>query len=167
MPVVSMESGPRPANPIDVVEEIVSSNDWTFDRAGDNELAVEVAGQWCNYRLYFSWRDDYHALHFSCAFDMRVPEIRLAPVHQLLALVNEKMWIGHFDLWSDDGLPMFRHAVLLRGSEGASAEQLEDLVSVALNECDRFYPAFQFVIWSGKAPADAIAAAMISPAGEA
>ena len=51
---------------------------------------------------------------------------------------------------------MFRHAVLLRGSEGASAEQLEDLVSVALNECDRFYPAFQFVIWSGKAPADAL-----------
>ncbi|MCH8198356.1 MAG: YbjN domain-containing protein, partial [Proteobacteria bacterium] len=116
MPVVSLESAPHPANPIDVIEEIVSSNDWDFDRAGDNELAVEVAGQWCNYRLYFSWRDDYHALHFSCAFDMRVPESRLAPVHQLLALVNEKMWIGHFDLWSDDGLPMFRHAVLLRGS---------------------------------------------------
>ena len=154
-------------NPIDVVERLVSENEWTFERPGDDELAVEIAGRWCDYRLFFSWRADAAALHFSCAFDMRVPSGRRAAVHGLLALVNEKMWLGHFDLWSEDGLPMYRHALPLRGSDGATTAQLEDLVSVALDECERFYPAFQFVIWGGKTPEESIAAALIDTVGEA
>ena len=35
-------------------------------------------------------------------------------------------------------------------SPGASAEQIEDLVEIALSECERFYPAFQLVVWGGK-----------------
>ena len=48
-----------------------------------------------------------------------------------------------------------------------SAEQVEDLVDIALSECERFYPAFQLVLWGGKSPLEAIAAAMIDPVGEA
>jgi hypothetical protein len=154
-------------NPIDVVERLVSENEWTFERPGDDELAVEIAGRWCDYRLFFSWRSDAAALHFSCAFDMRVPSGRRVSVHSLLALVNEKMWLGHFDLWSQDGLPMYRHALPLRGSDGATTAQVEDLVGVALDECERFYPAFQFVIWGGKTPEESIAAALIDTVGEA
>ena len=57
--------------------------------------------------------------------------------------------------------------MLLRGGRGASVEQLEDLVDIALNECERFYPAFQFVLWGGKSPTEAIDAAVIETAGEA
>jgi hypothetical protein len=62
---------------------------------------------------------------------------------------------------------MFRHAILLRGALGASVEQLEDLVDMALTECERFYPAFQLVIWGGKTAEEAVTAAMIEPMGEA
>ena len=44
---------------------------------------------------------------------------------------------------------------------------MEKLIEIALNECERFYPAFQFVIWGGKSPADAMAAAMLETMGEA
>ena len=37
-------------NPIDLVEEIVSANEWAHDRAGDDEIVVEVTGRWCDYR---------------------------------------------------------------------------------------------------------------------
>ena len=157
----------RSANPLDTMEEMVSANDWRFSRHNDQELSVEVAGRWCDYRMFFSWREDVSALHFSCAFDMRVPAAKVSPVHQLLSVVNEKLWLGHFDLWSEDGLPLFRHAVPLRGTSGASLEQLEDLVTAALRECDRFYPAFQFVVWGGKTPTEAVALSLIDPVGEA
>src|SRR4029077_6224625 len=49
----------------------------------------------------------------------------------------------------------------------ASAEQVEDLVDIAVSECERFYPAFQLVIWGGKSPDDAMTAAIIEPIGEA
>ncbi len=62
---------------------------------------------------------------------------------------------------------MFRHAMLLRGLGGASTEQIEDLVDIALNECERFYPAFQFVLWGGKSAQDAVAAALLDTVGEA
>ena len=99
--------------------------------------------------------------------DMKVPKGRKAPVYELLALVNEKLWLGHFDVASDDNSPAFRHAVLLRGALGASVEQIEDLVDIALSECERFYPAFQLVVWGGKTADEAITAAMIDPVGEA
>ena len=54
-------------------------------------------------------------------------------------------------------MPVFRHAVLLRGAPGASAESLEDMVDIAITECERFFPAFQFVLWGGKTPQDALA----------
>ncbi len=156
-----------PANPIDLIEQLVMDNQWVSERTSDDELAVEVAGRWCDYRMLFSWREDVSALHLSCAFDMRVPTNKLPPVHQLLSEVNEKLWLGHFDLWSEDGLPLFRHAVPLRGTSGASLEQIEDLVTAALRECDRFYPAFQFVVWGGKTPTEAVALSLIDPVGEA
>ena len=154
-------------NPLELVERVVSANEWNFDRTSDREIAVELAGQWCDYRLFFSWREDVHALHFTCAFDVRIPAPKFREIHTLIALVNEKLWLGHFDLWAEEGLPMFRHALLLRGTRGLVREQLEDLVEVAIAECERFYPAFQFVVWGGKAPDDALTASILETVGEA
>ena len=161
------EPTPFSGNPIDLVEEIVIANVWAHDRASEEELVVEISGRWCDYRLYFVWQEEICAMHFSCGFDMKVPKSRRGPVYELLALANERLWLGHFDLSVEDNSPAFRHAVLLRGVPAASAEQVEDLVDIALSECERFYPAFQFVVWGGKSPAQAIASAMIDPVGEA
>jgi hypothetical protein len=155
------------ANPLDVLEQIVAANEWDFERANEAEMAVEAPGKWCNYGLFFAWSAEISAMHFSCAVDLKVPANRRDKLFELLALANEKLWIGHFGLDSDDGVPVFRHAVLLRGAPGASAESLEDLVDIAMTECERFFPAFQFVLWGGKSPTEALAAAMLDCVGEA
>jgi len=41
------------------------------------------------------------------------------------------------------------------------------LVESAIDECERFYPVFQFVLWGGKTPAEAMAASLIETHGEA
>jgi len=153
-------------NPLEMIERVVSDNDWPFDRTSDREIAVEVAGRWCDYRMFFSWRDDVEALHFTCAYDVRIPAERHNEIHVLLALINEKMWLGHFDLWTEEGLPMFRHVLLLRGC-GPTSGQVEDLIEVAITESERFYPAFQYVVWAGKTPADALTASILETVGEA
>jgi len=167
MTALSTETEIVATNPIDLVEEIVLANEWPHDRSSDEEMVVEISGRWCDYRLLFVWQEEISALHFSCSFDMKVPKARKLSVYELLAIVNEKMWLGHFDVCSDTGLPMFRHAVLLRGAMGASVEQIEDLVDMALTECERFYPAFQFVIWGVKTAEEVVISAMIEPVGEA
>jgi hypothetical protein len=158
---------PSAANPLDILEQIVTANDWVFDRRTDEEMAAEAPGQWCDYGLYFNWSHEISAMHFTCTFDLKVPEKRRAALYELLALANERLWIGHFGMESEDGMPVFRHAVLLRGAPSASAESLEDMVDIAITECERFFPAFQFVLWGGKTPQDALAAAMLECVGEA
>ncbi len=156
-----------PSNPLDILEEIVSANEWLFDRANDDELIVELAGRWCHYRMFFVWQKEIGALQFSCQFDMKVPEAKRNDVHDLLAMLNDRMWLGHFNLDMQQCMPLFRYTVLTRGGRMPGIESLEDLVEIALTECERFYPAFQFVIWGGKRPGEAMAASMIDVAGRA
>ena len=155
------------ANPLDLLEQIIVANDWDFDRRNEAEMAAEAPGRWCDYGLYFNWSQEISAMHFTCTFDLKVPAKRRNALYELLALANERLWIGHFGMDSDDGMPVFRHAVLLRGAPGASAESLEDMVDIAIAECERFFPAFQFVLWGGKSPAEALQAAMLECVGEA
>jgi hypothetical protein len=157
----------RSANPLDILEQIIAANEWAFERRSDGEMAAEAPGKWCDYGLHFSWSHEISAMSFTCAFDLKVPAERREKLYELLALANDRLWIGHFGIEAEDGVPVFRHSVLLRGSPSASAESLEDMVDIAITECERFFPAFQFVLWGGKSPADALAAAMLDCVGEA
>ncbi len=157
----------RSSNPLDILEQIIASNEWAFERRSDGEMAAEAPGKWCDYGLHFSWSHEISAMAFTCAFDLKVPAEARDKLYELLALANDRLWIGHFGIEAEDGVPVFRHSVLLRGAQGASAESLEDMVDIAITECERFFPAFQFVLWGGKAPAEALAASMLDCVGEA
>src|SRR3978361_1975546 len=117
------------ANPLDVVEQIVAANDWACDRRSDSEMAAEAPGKWCDFGLFFCWSHEIAVMHFSCAFDLKAPEKRRAALYELLAKANEKLWIGHFGMDDEDGMPIYRHSVLLRGKTP------EDALAAAMLEC--------------------------------
>lgn len=152
-------------NPLDLAELVIMDRDWVFDRPDDGELIAEVSGAWCNYRIWFTWQEDSGGLTLSCALDSKLPK-QAAKVHSLLALVNEKLWLGHFDICSEDASVVFRHSLLLCEGAGTTAEHLQQLLDIAITECDRFYPAFQSVVWGGKSAADALAIAMFDTIAE-
>jgi hypothetical protein len=156
----------HPNNPLEVVEHLAAGNNWPFERAGEDEVAIIVTGRWTNYQISFTWMSDIEALHLACAFDMRIGELRLAEVHQLVALINELLWIGHFDIWQKNGVVMFRHALVLAGVN-ASGRQCEAVLGAALDACERYFPAFQFVVWAGKSAREAMDSAMFETSGEA
>ena len=153
-------------NPIDLVERMAVRSEWSFRRDGDKEIIIEVPGHWCHYRLLATVHPDAGALLFACSFDMRIPDGKASPIHGLLAIINERLLIGHFELWSKDGMPVFRHAVLSREA-GVDLETLEAIVEIALSECEQYYPAFQFVVWGGRKPDEALSMAILETVGEA
>jgi hypothetical protein len=155
------------SNPLDVVERIASVNDWAFERSGDDEINLVIKGKWNDYQVSFTWMGELEALHLACAFDIKVAERRRAEVQQLIAHMNEQMWIGHFDLWTEDGLVMFRHALVLTGGVEATDDQCKAVLGTAIDTCERYFPAFQFVLWAGKSAREAMDAAMFETSGEA
>jgi hypothetical protein len=153
-------------NPVDLVETIASVQDWDFERSSEDELTLCVAGEWCDYHISLNWRDDLESLHLACAFDLKVPRTRLAEVHRLLVQINEQLWIGHFDIWSSEGLLLYRQGLMLNGAEPTS-RQCEALLQAALETCERYYQAFQFVVWAGRRAEDALASTVFETEGQA
>lgn len=157
----------RHGNPVDVVEQMAAVHDWAFDRLDEDEISISIAGRWSDYHVSFTWMGDIEALHLACAFDLKTPDGRRAEVLRLISLINEHLWVGHFDLWSNDGIVMFRHALLLAGGSEPSGKQCEAALDLALQACERHYQAFQFVVWAGKSAREAFDAALFETTGEA
>jgi hypothetical protein len=157
----------REAHPVDVIEAVANANEWAFERAGDDEIAISVAGNWTDYHISFSWMEDFEALHLACAFDIKVTEPRVTEVMRLLALINEQMLFGHFDLWEQEGAIMFRQALMLNGGVEPTGQQVEVLLSTALEACECYFQAFQFVVWSGVSARDALQSVLFETQGSA
>jgi hypothetical protein len=155
------------ANPLEVVERVASTNDWSFERAGEDEITILVQGKWSDYQVSFTWMFDIEALHLACAFELKVSERLRTEVQLLISMINEQMWVGHFDLWTQEGIVMYRHALVLAGGVEASSRQCEALLGTALDACERYFPAFQFVVWAGKSAREALDASMFETQGHA
>jgi hypothetical protein len=167
MSLIDIGEQSRGSNPLEVVEHMAATNDWSFERAGEDEITLLVGGKWTDYQVSFTWMHDIEALHLACAFEFKVPERSRAEAQQLMSMINEQLWVGHFDLWMKDGLIMYRHALVLAGGVSATGPQCEAMLGTALDASERYFPAFQFVVWAGKSAREALDAAMFQTAGEA
>jgi hypothetical protein len=41
----------HPVNPVDLVERLASLNHWNFERSGDYEISLSIAGRWTDYHV--------------------------------------------------------------------------------------------------------------------
>jgi hypothetical protein len=158
---------PRAANPVETVEHVAAAHGWSFARASEDELTLVISGLWADYQASFTWMGDLEVLHLACAIDLKFPERRRADMTELVSMINEELWVGHFDVWANDGLVMFRHALVLTGGAAPSGPQCEFLLATAVDACERYYQAFQYLLWAGKSPREAINTALFETRGEA
>jgi hypothetical protein len=155
------------AAPVEMLAALFEARGWPFEHVSEDEICAEIQGSWTTYQVRAVWRVEDRVLQFLCLPEVRVSEAKRKDAHELLALVNEQLWLGHFDIWSQGGMLLYRHGLML-GMDGMLAlDMAQHAVEVAVAECDRFYPAFQFVLWGDKSPRDALDAALVDAAGEA
>ena len=143
-------------NPIDIIEDVIHQKKWSFSRSADHELVAEISSNWSAYRLYFSWSENINALSLSITFDIKFPETKLIKAYELLGLINENLWIGHFDITSRNGIPAFRHTIMSSSEIEILHKKFEDLVDIGIYECEKFYPSFQQVLFENIEPKEAI-----------
>ncbi|MBL8780239.1 MAG: YbjN domain-containing protein [Alphaproteobacteria bacterium] len=153
-------------NPLDLMEQLAVQNEWLFDRAGEDEMHLSFPGQTEDHHFSINWRHNVETLQLSAQLEVKVPKLKRAEIASLLNIINEQLWLGHFEMWPDSGQIIFRHGLLLRGAM-AVPEQCEGLIDAALEACDRYYSAFQFVIWAGKSASEAAAAVVYQCQGSA
>ena len=153
-------------DPLDVVEHVLAAENLPFDRTEDGDLAFTLAGDWKDYELWFAWRPEGDCLQLCLSMDLTVAQEQREAAHELIASINPRVWLGHFELW-EDGEIIFRHGMALMTGEQPSLAQAAAMIDVAVEGADRFYPAFDFLIRGSKSPQEAIAACMFETVGEA
>jgi len=151
-----MDTENIPLNPIDIVEEVIYEKNWSFSRADDYELVADIASKWCQYRLYFTWSENVRAISFTITFDLKYPQSKLTKAYELIGLINEKLWLGHFDITSKNGIPAFRHTILSDSDSDFLHKKLENLVDISIYECEKYYPSFQQTLFYDIEPLESL-----------
>lgn len=156
------------ADPMDTVEHVISSDDrFSAERAEDGDVHFIFKCAFGETAGYFSYRPELPALLFTLGFDLQAPASRRDEAIRLAAHINENLWLGHFDVWADDGTIIFRHAMPMIGRDEISIGEVQAMLAAAMDAAERFQPAFHFAILGGMAAHDAAQAAFFETAGEA
>jgi hypothetical protein len=153
-------------DPLDVVEHVLTAENLAFDRTEDGDLAFTLAGDWKDYELWFAWRPEGDTLQLCLSMDLSVPKLQRQTATELIATINPRVWLGHFELW-EDGEIIFRHGMALCTGEQPSLAQAAAMIDICVEAADRFFPAFDFLLRGAKTPQEAIAACMFETVGEA
>ncbi len=155
-------------DPLDTVENVLGADDRFFcERAQDGDVHFSFKCASGETVGYFSYRHELPALLFTLGFDLQAPRSRHAEAVRLAGLINENLWLGHFDVWSDDGTIIFRHAMPMIGRDEISIGEVQAMLAAALDAAERFQPAFHFLILAGMTPEHAAQAALFEVSGEA
>jgi len=154
-------------DPLEVVERVLTAENLTFDRTDDGDLAFSLTGDWKDYELWFAWRPEADCLQLCLSIDLKAASALRPAAHELINLINQRVWLGHFEIWAEDGEIVFRHAMALPDGERPSMAQTASMIDAAMEAADRFYPAFDFLITGAKTPQEAMAACMFETVGQA
>lgn len=154
-------------HPIDMVENLAEHYDWQFDRVGDDQIAMAVEGQWRTYSLTLAWSAHDETLRLICTFEMEPPGEKMPALYETLNEINDRCWAGAFTYWGEQKLMVYRYGLLLHGGQIASAEQIDGMISSAVLAAERYYPAFQLVVWGDRSPRDAMQVAIAEAYGRA
>ena len=155
------------AAPVEMLAALFEAHGWATEQVSEDEVSGEVPGAWTTYQVRGIWRIEDKVLQILCLPEIRVADAKRGEAQELLSRINEQLWLGHFDMWSQGGIILYRHGLMLGEDGFLSIEMAQLAIESAISECDRFYPAFQFVLWGDKSPCEALDAALVDAAGEA
>jgi hypothetical protein len=154
-------------HPIDIVETLAEHHDWDFDRVGEDQIAMAIEGKWRTYSITLAWSGFDETLRLVCTFEMEPPADKLAELYEALNAANDMCWAGAFTYWAEQKMMVWRYGLVLSGGAAAGPEQIDRLMTLAVEACERFYPAFQLVCWGGRTPRAAMQVAIAEAYGRA
>lgn len=158
---------PAKANPIDEVESFLNAHAYATERRGQNEVVVEVQGKWNDMLVFFSFEENMHCLHISCLMNIENQLNEKSKIFELLALINDDLWVGHFSYWTEQKMPVFRHSLFYDEQNPLFDRQIAQIFDIAVKECERMYPIFNVVLTKGMDPELALYPIMMETAGQA
>jgi len=154
-------------DPLDEIEQFLVQEQILFERSSEFEIQFSMSGTWCDYPMWFRWLPHMSILQISLGIETKVPKNRKPEVADLIVQINERLLVGHFDMWSADRTLIYRNAQLFDSSEQIQGNLVKKINDAAFEAAEILMPALGFLLWSNKTASEAVEAAMFETLGEA
>lgn len=155
-------------SPLDLVEEFIEQKGWKYSRVDEVTLDISLPGNKVNYDVCLEWQEEFSSVLIACALPIEISAANYEMAVQALEKINANLWLGHFDLSTQNHMPTYRHTMLLRlVPAGVSSDLVADVLDLAIAECNRFYSTFQLAQAGDVRLHDDLSAAVFETVGEA
>ncbi len=155
-------------NPLDLVEELVEARGWTFERTDDEFIMIDLPGLKAKYEVCMEWQEEFSSLLFACSLPIEIQPAQYEMAVKTIEQINQNLWLGHFDLSNKGKFPTMRHTFLFRMiPTGLAVDIVNDVLELAIAECNRFYTTFQMIQAGDVGLQDNLHAAVFETVGEA
>ena len=155
------------ADPLAIIESSLEVAGWPHERDEQAAIQCVVPTRWGDMGGLFVWRDNPAAVHFSLTLDIKAQAGKASRISELVLMINERCWLGHFDYWPDEGVILYRHTLPLLGRDEPTEGEVSAVMTAAAEAAEKFIPAFNFLIWAGKSPRESMEGALFETHGEA
>ncbi len=157
----------RAEHPIKLASELVVQQDWFFRQTYADALLVDIPGKFGQYQLKLEWDRLNQMLYFKCVLELDVPPQKLSHIALSLMLLNEELSLGHLLITSESHEVQMRYALNLHGAGGATPAQMQDVLSLIIEQVEMASSALYQVLNSDNLAPHATRLAMMEVAGEA
>lgn len=153
---------------LDLIEELAENKKWKCVREDADFLTLTVPALNGTYDICMEWQDEFASLLFACSLPTEITDSNFEAACRALEQINQNLWLGHFDLSNKNRYPTFRYTFLFRMiPSGIGIDVVNDVIEVAVAECNRFATVFQMLQTGDARLQDNISAAVFETVGEA
>ena len=143
------------SHPINLLEEIIISKDWIFERPIEDEIYIEVPTKYSNLIIQVNWLKNQSRIEIRSFFYNKMDFSDNVEIYKLLNLINNRINYGHFII-NENSYPTFKNSIIIKDYKSIKFDLLKELLNYAILESERFFPILQLVLWGGKKAEEAI-----------
>ena len=136
-------------HPINVLEEIIISKNWVFERPIEDEIYIEVPTKYSNLIIQVIWLKNQSRIEIRSFFYNKMDFSNNIEIYKLLNLINNRIDYGHFII-NENSYPTFKNSIIIKDHENIKFDLLREVLNYDILESERFFPMLQLVLWSGK-----------------
>ena len=142
-------------HPINLLEEIIISKNWVFERPIEDEIYIEVPTKYSNLIIQVTWLKKQGRIEIRSFFYNKMDFSNNPEIYKLLNLINNRIDYGHFTI-NDNKFPTFKNSIIIKNNKNIQFDLLKEVLNYAILESERFFPILQLVLWGGKKAEEAI-----------
>ena len=121
------------SHPINLLEELIISKNWVFDRPIEDEIYIEVPTKYSNLIIQVSWLKNQGKIEIRSFFYIKMDFSNNIEIYKLLNLINNKINYGHFII-SELKYPTFKNSIIVKNHKDIKFELLREVLNFAIIE---------------------------------